>query len=330
MNVVGNICLTLAGILYLMPLQYLALEMSRKRDDGGGAIAAILILAPLWLLLLVALLTATSRGAFDMLPLKRSWLYPLVISATLAFGVWSFVSLAALYRPTWTVRLLLGWEVFLLPLLTIVVVACALNPGLAAKLPVSALRWTWIALAGLAVIGGLAQIGITAIRAGSRQVQGIVHAIGGESALRAEHLVKVNALDPERGFSELVGYSTHFYSEEVQAAAVARARSHPRLAEAITLVLQGTEPMKPLQFLRRVELTDEERRQLAAPARDAIHHLAEQVHRELRYTPPDRLKFMRSHGGETCRAVAAKLSGCGVDFAPALAAFTQAFTPDES
>lgn len=330
MHVFGNISLILAGLIYLLPLQVLALEMSRKKDDGGGAVAALLILAPMWLLLLTAVVIATSRGAFDVLPLGRSWLYLLVICGTLALGVLTFVSLNALHRPTWNVRLLLGWEVYLVPLLTILVAACALNPALAAKLPVAALRWSWITLAGLAIAGGLVQIGATAVRAGWRQAQGAVHSFGSDSALRAEHLSKVNSLDPEKGFFELIGYTTHFYSNEVRAAALSRARRHPELVDATNEAFRHAEPLKALEFLRGIELSEDERRQLAAPARDAIFRLADLVHRELRYTPRDRLRFTRTLGGETCRDVAGRFAGCGVDFAPALEAFEHAFTPDAS
>ena len=276
------------------------------------------------------MLAATSRGAFDMLPLKRGWLYPLVIGGTLALAVLTFVSLTALYRPTWNVRLLLGWQVYLVPLLTLVVAASSLNPGLGARLPLGALRWIWIALAGLALLGGLVQIGSRGIRTASGHVRGVVHRLGSDSTLRAEHLAKVNALDPADGLFELIGFSTHFYADEVRAAALARARQHPDLVAAAKGAFQHAQPLQVLEFLRQVDLSDEERRQLAAPARDAIFALADLTHRELRYTPRDRLKFTRNYGGETCHAVATRFAGCGVDFAPALDAFTRAFTPDET
>jgi hypothetical protein len=94
MQALGNICLSLAGAIYLLPLQHLLLEYSRKKDDGGGAIAALIILTPMWLLLLAALLVATAKGGFDGIPVRRSFLPALVIAATLALAVVTFVSFA--------------------------------------------------------------------------------------------------------------------------------------------------------------------------------------------------------------------------------------------
>lgn len=329
MQTVGNLCLSLAALLYLFPLQYLALEMSRKKDDGGGAIAGIIILAPMWLLLLAGLLIATSRGGFDVLPLKRGAIYPLVIGGTLALAVLTFISLNALWRPTWGVRLLLGWEFLLIPLLTLIIAASALHPGLGDRLPLGGLRWMWIGLAALSLAGGVAYLGYAGVRAGARQVRAVAHGLGSDRALETEHLAKVGSLDPQRDFSGLLGYTTHFYSDEVRALAVARLRTHLALAEAVMPDLQASDPLKALEFLSRVELTAAERTRLAGPVRDAMFALADRVHRELRYTPPRRLKYMRRLGGETCRALASQFSGYGIDFAPALDAFERAFIPDD-
>ena len=46
----GNVCVGLAAVLYILPLQLLLWELSRKRDKGAGMILGILILVPMWLL----------------------------------------------------------------------------------------------------------------------------------------------------------------------------------------------------------------------------------------------------------------------------------------
>lgn len=87
MQTFGNLCLSLAAILDLIPLQHLLIEIARKRDDGGAAIAGILVLGPMWLLLLVGMILATAQGGFDGLPLRRGLHHALIIAATLALAV---------------------------------------------------------------------------------------------------------------------------------------------------------------------------------------------------------------------------------------------------
>ena len=77
LQTIGNIGIGIAALLYALPLQYLLLELSRKRDDGGGALAGVLILVPMWLLLMAALLCVTASGGFDWLRLNSGWRYAL-------------------------------------------------------------------------------------------------------------------------------------------------------------------------------------------------------------------------------------------------------------
>lgn len=330
MQIIGNLCLSLAGLLYLLPLQQLLFEFARKKDDGGGMIAGLLILAPLWLLLQVGVSLATVQGGLDWLPLRRgAWLHGLVVAATLALAVVSFLSLATLARPSWTTRLTLGAPLYLFPPLTIAFVAAVLNPALGARLPLAALRWCWVLAAAACLAGcGLTLTYNLATMVGRRGAQ-LVHSFGSDRKLEQEHLALVAALDPQRDAPALLGYTTGFHAESVRRLAIQRLRTHPQLVEAVLAALGERDPSRALEFLVRVELTPEERARLAAPTRAALFAFAAKVQEELRYTPPGRRRLLRSWGRPLYRELATRFAGTGVDFAPALVAFEGAFTPAE-
>src|SRR5689334_21938208 len=92
MKILGNICVGLAGFLYLVPLQLMMSEVGRKRNDGGAVWGSIFVLAPLWILLTIAFLCVTARGGLDGFKLPRGPQYLLALVSGVALAVVTFFS----------------------------------------------------------------------------------------------------------------------------------------------------------------------------------------------------------------------------------------------
>jgi len=325
MQTVGNLCLSLAGILYLFPLQHLLLEVARKRDDGGGAIAGILVLGPMWLLLLVGMILATAQGGFDGLPLRRGLQHALIIAATLALAVATFVSFTAHFRTSWGTRLTLGLPVHLVPLLTLALVALVLNPGLAGRFPVGAVRIPWLVLGCLSLAGGLLYVGIGAARRTAGTVAQIAHTAGNSSQVEAEILARIPTQDPELEFFSLLHQAAHGSSPEIRASSTQRLRTHPGLMSRLIEELRKSDPTTAITFIATTDLSAEERRELARPLHAVMLSYGEQIHERLNFFPKDWLRQQRAWGRKTYPMVVSKFDATGVDFAPLPAAFDRAF-----
>lgn len=329
MQLLGNICVSLAGAIYLFPLQHLLLEYSRKKEDGGGAIAALIILAPMWLLLLVGLLLATSQGGFDVIPVRRGLVHGLVVAAVLALAVVTFVSFTCLNRPSWGMRLTLGLPVYLIPPLTILLIAAVLNPGVAGRIPPGFVRGPWLFLAGLSLVGCVAYLGFGAIRRVHREVSSVAFSTTNNRDVERRQLATIATLDAQRDFLELLGYSDEFHSTTVRSLAHERLRAHPRFLDALRDALHERDPHNALEYVGGTELSADECTTLAPAVEHAMLTVNERIHAELRYTPKDRLKLIRRWGRLLYQQIARKFSATGTDFGPAIAGFDQAFIPDE-
>lgn len=327
MQVLGNICLSLASILYLLPLQQLLLEVARKRDDGSAALAGLLVIAPLWLLLLVGMVVATAHGGLDILPLKRPLLHTLVIFGTLALAVLTFVSFTAHFRAPWSERLTFGLPIYVVPLLTLAFAAVVINPGLAARVPVGALRLPWLIVAGLSLAGCLGYVGFDAVRRVTRTTTQIVHRAAQNPGLETKMRAEVPALDPERDFRELLNHAAYADSAQIRDAAMQRLRSNPRLIAQLTEALAQDDPSAAITFIAQTGLTDEERGQLAAPLLTSMQGFGEYIQGRLSYFPKDWLKRVRAWGRSTYPAIAAQFAGANPDFARLPDAFDRAFVP---
>ncbi|MEO6324868.1 MAG: hypothetical protein ABIT01_11595 [Thermoanaerobaculia bacterium] len=335
---IGNVCVGIAGFLYVLPLQHLLLELSRKREDGGGALAGIIILIPMWLLLMAGLACVVAGGGFDWLRLNRSWLYALTVLATLALAVVSFARFEiALLPPAGRVpRILAGSLIHLFPLLTMLLVVLRLNPRLARGLPIHGavmLPWTICAALSLAFCGG--SIGYRAVAAGGIQVGGFIQKFGSNSELSRTNLARIPGLDPKAEFTELVRLADESQSRAVREAALAQLRRSPDFVASLVTELTDGSPSSgvldhALALVEFAPFTLDEQGLLALPARNAMERITKYMRSELRHFPKDRRKGARRWGNRLFQSIATKLAGTGVDFRPVLDAFEKAFTvPDD-
>ena len=120
---IGNICVAIAALVFLLPLQHLLWDYARKNlNNDQWVTPALFILIPLWLLLMAALLCVTASGGFDWLRLGRPALSALTVAATLSLAVVSFVLIAMYIRPGFTPRIIYCPPLYLVHLGTLLLI----------------------------------------------------------------------------------------------------------------------------------------------------------------------------------------------------------------
>jgi hypothetical protein len=323
---IGTACVAIAGLLYAVPLQYLLLELSRKRDDGGGVLAGIIILVPMWLLLLAALLCVTSSGGFDGLRLPRPALHTLVVLATLAMTVLSFLRFEFPRHPDFVTRFVSGVPIYVFPVATMLLVLFSLNPRFVPDLPLQAVRLPWLACAviSLALCGGF--LSWRLIVTGKSHVAGFAHALSRRGVSDREILATIPNLDPQRDFAELLRRASQYQSRTVREAATTRLRTNPNFIEALAVNLDSRDPGSGLDFLCHAKLSPAEQNSLALPARNAIERFTSDIPAP-NYMSSDRRKQLLSWGRRTLPVIANQFAASDVEFGPTLTAFEQALVP---
>lgn len=327
LQTISNICVVLAAIIYLVPLQQLVWDFAHKRNDSvGGLIAGLIILVPLWLLLLVGLLSVTATGGFDWLWFNRGALYLFVIAATLGMAVASFLFMGMTPRTPFFQGVVICAPVYLLPALSMVLVVLSLNPRLAPGIPPQVFRLPWITGAALSLMAGLGFAGYQLVRSGGNRLAGVSHRLHESGPSAAEQLAKIAALDSQHDFADLLGLASQYYSRDTREAATARLRTNPAFLETLIAEVKTSEPSKALEFISSATFSAEELTALAAPTRQAIERFIAGIPAP-NYLPSDRRKQLQRWGRATFRELAKKFAPTGVDFSPTLAAFEQALEP---
>lgn len=324
----GNICVGLAAVLYALPLQLLLRELARKRDDGGGVLAGMLIIIPMWLLLTVALLCVTSSGGFNWIRINRTLLNVLTVLAALMMAALSFLRFEFARPASLVDKLIGGVPIHLFPLLTILLVVVSLNPRLTMGLPVQMVNvlWTVIAAIDLTVGGGF--VAYKLLSKAGNQVAAVSHNIGWGGEVRRENLARIPLLDPTRDFTELVRLSGENSGDGVREVAMARLRLNPEFVTRLAAELTDATPSSgeaehALEAVDFGTFTADEQKVLALPARSAMERITRYIREELRYFTKERRSGVQKQTGRLFKSVAEKLAGTGVDFQPAIRAFEQ-------
>ncbi|MFT3665469.1 hypothetical protein [Piscinibacter sp.] len=328
-RIIGTICLALAALVYLVPVQVLLLELARKRDDGGGAFAGILLFGALWVLLAIALCCAVAEGGFDRLGMARVWQYLLVVFASLCFLVLALARLEFARHPGKAVRLLTVAFVHVPPLLSMLLVVITLYPRFAFGVAHTAVLLPWAVCAAGAVLLGAGFLGCRLVGAGGGQLAGLVHRAGHKREVRAQNLASIPTLDPKRDFSELIRFTDEWNSDEVRAAAIARLRTDGGFVAALIAELDGGQAGQALATLEIAGLAPDEQQRVGPHARRAIERITQNARREWRHIPKDRRQRMRSAFKRLLPAVQRALPAANVDLQPAIAAFDDLFDHPE-
>lgn len=327
MQILGNILLGLASLVYVLPLQLLLAEARRApRNDGSALWGGIFVFLPLWLLLTVALSVATSRGGLDWLPMRRGGQHALVIVAgfaLLATSLFGFLGRVehASQLPVVS-RVFLGWADLILPLAALVFLLLTLNPSLGAHVPAAVPRIAFAACAGLALLHGGALLGEWFVRSQRSALARAEEDAAFYERNRREMVERLRTLDPEKDLAELLDASAHTDAETSEVVRTKLA-AHPDLREGIRSVLRTWRAEAAITYLASHDVSSDDKAALAEPVLDALKELARAAGDEIRRSThffPD--QFDRRT--RLMLAAADMFAGQGPDYAEALREFQRA------
>lgn len=142
MSTLGTIALSFAVPVYLLVLHALfsiPKAPAPERMISDATILATLAFAILWFLLAIALGAATAAGRFDWVAQARPMQYVITLSAHLATGFVTWLSILRRNHPAeavpWSLRPIAPWATFVLPPVVLLGSLLALHPPLRSGLP---------------------------------------------------------------------------------------------------------------------------------------------------------------------------------------------------
>jgi len=323
MTILGNILLSLAAFIYLVPLQiFLRQPIQHSGHAAGGVIAFVFATIPLWVFIFLAWCVLLARGQFDWLGGGRGWQFLVIFVTFLAL---TFVtSLAAMLREDpqipWALRPVMTWGIYVLPLLAILASFALLNPSL--EIPVSVARWTLSFCGVAALIPSLGMGAQWLVWQEKRAVDAAEARVAFEDQNVRSLVAEVEALDPIKDLGRLLGHAAANRYEAPRDLAVKKIQTHPTLQEELATKLTNEWSLETLGYLELNNAPDNAA--LAIPVRTALESLAPWIAREVSnsnhfwpetYTSETRMAL----------AVADKFAPYGIDYLPAVKAWRSAF-----
>ena len=296
LQTIGNVCVAVAALIFLLPLPYLLWDYARKHlSDNQWVTPALFILIPLWLLLMAALLCVTASGGFDWLRLGRPALYVLTVAAALALAVVSFVLIGSYIRPGFTPSFIWYPPLFLVNCGTMLLVILSLNPKLNLGFSPQMIRLPWTILAGLCLVVGVGFLGYWFVDTGVGTIGRIIAQQISNGSAAPQKLAKIAALDPQTEFTSLLFLADPNEKREVREAATARLRSHPQFLETLVAELETGYIEPAVGFVSTATLSPAEQTRLAGPARKAMQRWVDGIPAP-NYTTKKHLKELRRWG----------------------------------
>jgi hypothetical protein len=332
-QIIGNACVGLAALIYVLPLQLMLLAILNKRngqtDHGAGFFVIAGILLAMWLLLLIGVWCAIASGGLDGLRLARGWFYPLAFGAMLAMLALSLLIFEFPNHPNFFTRWIGRVPFYVFPVATMLFTVLVLNPRFTASLPLAPVKFTWLICAGLslALCGGY--LGYRFAVPAMSHVVSLGSFWIHRGVTNQEILGKIATLDPQRDFTGLLRYANQYQSQAVREAATVRLRSHPTFLDALTTILNSRSPECGLDFLPSATLSPDEQKRLALPARTAIERFIDDIPAP-NYMPSNRRKQLLKWGRKTFPVIAKKFSATDVDFTQIMPKFEHALRPDDT
>ena len=320
-QITGNICVSIAALIFLLPLNYLLWFYARKHlSDSSWVTSALFVLIPMWLLLMAGLLSVTASGGFDWLRLGRPALYVLTVAAALALAVVSFGLIGSYIRPGFAPSFISYPPLLLVLLGTMVLVVLSLNPqlGISPRL----VRVPWTIGAALCLVIGVGFGGYWLATTGVGSIAEIVLRLNISGPSTQEILTKISTLDPQTDFDDLLGWSTRYASRDIREAATARLRSNPNFLERLATELATGNGERAVEFLYSATLSPTEQVRLARPARKAMERWVSSMP-AANYTTKKHFSDQRRWGTKMFGVLPEKFASTGVDFAPVIADFNE-------
>jgi hypothetical protein len=313
-KIIGTISAGLAAFLFLLRLQPFLWEWTGKQTSSDQwATPALHILAPIWGLMMVALLCMTASGGFDWIRLGRGKLYLLTIAAAFALAAASFVFIAFYLRPGFTPRGLYSPFLYLILFSTVLLVVVSLNQKLVPGFSVRWLLRPWTWFTALSLVGSLIFSVYWIATNGVPGLSGIAMRVIRMLPASEEELAQIAKLDPKTDFEKLLRYANRDEKRAVCEAATARLRSDPEFVERMAILLDSGYAEPALAFVRDAALTPAEKARFARPALNALGRWVNSASPP-NYTTSENLKRTRRLGDELFRVLPDKFAGTGVNF----------------
>ncbi|MBK7946270.1 MAG: hypothetical protein IPJ85_13620 [Flavobacteriales bacterium] len=203
-QIIGTVSASFAALLFFLRLLPFLSEWTGKQTSSDQwAIPALNILAPIWGLMMVALLCMTASGGFDWIKLGRGKLYLLTVAAAFALACASYVFIALYLRPGFTPRGLYSPFLYLILFSTVLLVVVSLNQKLVPGVSVQWLLRPWTWFTALSLVGSLIFAGNWIINNSGRGLADVATRIIVLLPATKEELAE-RRLDPEERFRKLV------------------------------------------------------------------------------------------------------------------------------
>ncbi len=323
-SVLGNLCLGFAAVLAALLLA-LAPQQDGGASGGGKLVLVALLGLPFGLSLAGALEAAVVRGGLDWLSRSRGLQHGFALASALCVTVVTVFCVALYREPSaqmpWTLRPLIGVALYLLPLLALAGTALALNATWRAALPTPLVRAPLL-LAGAAaalICAGLLVELLLALQADS--LRRVEERQAADAQRDREMLAEVASLDPLTQLGRLLNQTSRYETPAIRELALRKAHSNPALNDELARMLRNEWRGEALTFVAWNDAPDPAA--LAAPLRDGILLLAEDVRREMRdahYLHDDEFDPL----AERVLAAVDRVGSHGVDYVPAVRAFRAA------
>ncbi|HRH70197.1 MAG TPA: hypothetical protein PLB89_11870 [Flavobacteriales bacterium] len=314
-QIIGSVSAGLATVLFFLRLPpFLAEWINKETSSDRWATPAVYILAPIWGLMMVALLSMTASGGFDWIKLGRTKLYMLTVAAAFGLACASYLFIAFYLRPGFTPRGIYSPFLYLIMFSTVLLVVLSLNQKLVPGLSVQWLLRPWTWFTALSLVGSLIFAGHWIYNNSGRGLSDIAMKIIVLLPATKEELAEVERIDMENDFERLVRKACRNEKPAVCEAATARLRSDTAFVERMAAMLEsGYNAETGLEFVRDAELTPVEKARFARPALAALRSWAGYVPAR-NYTTSDHFKRTRRFGDELFRVLPEKFAGTGADF----------------
>ncbi|MBP6392181.1 MAG: hypothetical protein KA175_15900 [Flavobacteriales bacterium] len=313
-QIIGSISAGLATLLFLLRLQPFLWDWARKETSSDQWVTpALYILAPIWVLMMIALLCMTASGGFDWIRLSRTKLYLLTVAAAFALATASYLFIGLYLRPGFTPRGLYSPFLYLILFSTVLIMVVSLNQKLVPGVSVQWLLRPWSWFTALSLVGSLIFSGHWIATHGVRGLSGVALRIIVLLPAYEEELAQIAQLDLKNDFEKLLWRANRDEKRAVCEAATARLRSDPAFLERMAAMLDSGYAEPALSFVRDAELTPAEKARFARPALNALGRWVNSAPAP-NFTTSEHLKRTRRFGDELFRVLPEKFAGTGVDF----------------
>jgi hypothetical protein len=319
MNITVNICLGLAGLIYLLLLAAIAMDAGKSSSDMSGFVVFPILSFALFILFSITFCAAPAAGELDWTGMPRAAQYSGVVVSCLALMI--VVALSALVRTEpvsqtpWAIRPFIPWAPIVVPAVMIAVAFLWLNKDIGS--PAVVLRGVFLGLSVVGIVTGLALLGEVFYWNQQRALQRIETLKDRESDRDRTILAGVEAADPEKDFGSLLAQTSRFENPAIRKLALEKVLSTgASFTSLMTAQLHHYYYFaSALTFLRDNDPPD--KAPLAEPVRGAFLLVVEQVRENMRDAfNPRGFQFVSS--ADEVLTVADKYATYGVDYVPVI------------